>query len=100
MVRSKMFGRPKGRLKPVGHVDLFEDVVDVGLYRVGADAKRFGNLVVGRPNDHHLQNFALSGSQNGALRVGWGLLTLIQDTPCHQFPGKPQLTEEYRMNTF
>jgi hypothetical protein len=32
-----MLGCPKGSLESIGNFDLFEDVIKVGLYSVGAD---------------------------------------------------------------
>ena len=38
-----MFRRPEGCLKAVGNSNLFENVVYMGLYPVGADEKVIGN---------------------------------------------------------
>ena len=48
-----MFGGPEGCLEAVGNIDLFKDIVYMGLYRIGADEELIGNILDSGPYGYH-----------------------------------------------
>jgi hypothetical protein len=45
----QIFGGPKSGLEAVGNFDLFKDIIDMGLDRMGANTKFMGNLLIFGP---------------------------------------------------
>ena len=50
-----------GRFSPVFHVELSQDVLDVGLHRVFRDRQGIGKLGVGHASGHQPKNLHLPG---------------------------------------
>ena len=45
----KVLGCPEGCLEAIGNVDLFEDIVEVGLHGMRTEVELIGNLIIGGP---------------------------------------------------
>ena len=59
---------PQSGLKTVGHVNFFENIVDVGPHRMGTDAQLIGDLLVFGANGNQGKDFNFSCRQQGRFR--------------------------------
>lgn len=57
----------RGRLAPVGHAELVENVGDVGLDRAGPEEERLGDLLIGLSPCQQAQDLYLALCQTGRV---------------------------------
>ena len=92
---------PEGCLNAVGDVDLFENIIKMGLHRVGADAKFVANFLIRSTYGHQGKYLALSQSKDrsAAVRI-FCTTTAIKDTFGHCLPRYPQFSFKNSSDAF
>jgi hypothetical protein len=93
--------RPKGCLQTIGDVNLLKNIIYMGLYRVVADAKLAGNMLIGRTRSDHGQDLYFSPGQD-RFSSGYRQVTIVffQEAFRHHPSGKPQFSVEHGTNAF